>query len=166
MSNIRSFLEGGRYAPPDSSSTATGMLHVSRVLRDIDPNRPMRFILVEGPDQFKQEYWNRLVAVFTTGQTWQFKSYKWREPEKLFSHVLGVFVGWRGEPLPDNVRAWGHRVADYGIDRWRDAGGAGGPAAAEAARFRDKEVVESIWKAIEQGMRAKGWKRDAAPREI
>jgi parafibromin len=169
MSNIRSFLENGRYTPPDSASASSGMLHVQRVMKDIDPSRPMRFILVEGPDQFKQEYWNRLVAVFTTGQTWQFKSYKWREPEKLFNHVLGLYVGWRGEAPPDNVRAWGHRVTSYQIDRWRDTG-SGGPAVAgsaeAAARFRDKEVVESIWRAIESGMRAKGWKRDAAPREI
>jgi parafibromin len=167
MSNIRSFLESGRYVPPDNSATTTQMLHVQRVMKDIDPSRPMRFILVESPEQFKQEYWNRLVAVFTTGQTWQFKSYKWREPEHLFSHVLGVFVGWRGEPPPENIRSWGHKVASYGIDRWRDApGGGAGAVATEAVRFRDKEVVESIWKAIESGMRAKGWKRDAAPREI
>ena len=53
----------------------------------------------------------------------------------------------------------------WGIDRWRDMG-PGGHAAAEAARFRDKEVVEGIWKMIENGMRAKGWKKDAAPKSI
>ena len=169
MSNIRSFLEGGRYTPPDGGSATGGntpMLHVSRVMKEIDPGRPMRFILVESPEQFKHEYWNRLVGVFTTGQTWQFKSYKWREPDQLFLHVQGIYVGWRGEMPPENVKAWGHKVSCFGIDRWRDANGAGGPAAAEAARFRDKEVVEHIWKVIENGMRAKGWRRDAAPREI
>jgi len=158
MANIRSFLEDGRFSPPDGPGTGTNMLHVTRMMRDIDPSRPIRFILVEGPEQFKPEYWNRVVAVFTTGQAWQFKSYKWSTPSELFKHVLGIYVGWKGDKPPDTVASWGHRVMPCAVDRWRDA--------PDAARFRDKEVVEAIWKAIEGSMRSKGWKRDAAPARI
>jgi parafibromin len=119
----------------------------------------MRFILVEGPEQFKPEYWNRVVAVFTTGQTWQFKNYKWSLGNELFKHVQGIYVGWRGDQPPDNVRNWGHRVLQANIDRWRGEGH-------DASRFRDKEAVESLWKTIEQNMRLKGWKKDAAPSAI
>lgn len=161
MSNIKSFLEGGRYAPPDGSSTAS-MLHLSRTMRDIDPARPLRFILVEGPEQFKPEYWNRVVAVFTTGQTWQFKNYRWSQPGELFKHVLGVYVGWRGDAVPDAVRAWGHRVMSCSVEKWREGPGAG----TDTSRWRDREVVEAIWKAVETNMRSKGWKRDAAPTSI
>ncbi|KAI3397749.1 hypothetical protein diail_10402 [Diaporthe ilicicola] len=161
ISNVRAFLETGRYELPESGSTAT-MLNVMRVMRDIDPGRAVRFILVEGPENFKPEYWNRVVAVFTTGQPWQFKNYKWSNPNELFKHVLGVHVGWRGDPVPDNVRNWGHRVQCFTVDKWRDPGLPG----AEASRFRDREVVESIWKQIEQNMRSKGWRRDAAPTSI
>jgi len=131
-------------------------------MRDIDPSRPMRFILVEGPEQFKPEYWNRVAAVFTTGQAWQFKSYKWREPQDLFQHVLGIYVGWKGDTVPPIIKSWGHGIATCEIDRWRGGGG-GGDA---AARFRDKEIVEKIWRDIELSMRSKGWKRDAAPVKI
>lgn len=96
LSNARSFLEDGKFAPADAGSTGASMLHVQRSMPNIDPTRPMRFILVEGPEQFKPEYWNRVVAVFTTGQTWQFKNYKWSNPNELFKHVLGVYLGWRG----------------------------------------------------------------------
>jgi parafibromin len=161
ISNVRAFLETGRYELPESGSTAT-MLNITRVMRDIDPSRPMRFILVEGPENFKPEYWNRVVAVFTTGQPWQFKNYKWSNPNELFRHVLGVHVGWRGDPVPDNVRNWGHRVQCFTVDKWRDPGLPG----AEASRFRDREVVESIWKQIETNMRSKGWRKDAAPTSI
>ncbi|KAL8372064.1 hypothetical protein RB595_001723 [Gaeumannomyces hyphopodioides] len=169
MSNIKSFLEGGRYSPPDHSSTAS-MLHISRTMRDIDPSRPMRFILVEGPEQFKPEHWNRVVAVFTTGQAWQFKNYRWPQPADLFRHVAGVYVGWRGQPPPETVRAWGHRVQVHAIDKYREP-----PAAAPApglhnpadnSRFRDREVVESIWKGIEANMRSKGWQRDSGPTTV
>ncbi len=156
MSNIKSFLEGGRYTLPDNSSTTT-MLHVMRMMKDIDGSRPLRFILVEGPEHFKPEYWNRVVAVFTTGQAWQFKSYKWSSPAELFKRVLGVYVGWRGEPAPPSVRDWGHPVLNCSIDKWSDPAVPG----AEANRWRDREVAESIWKAIEDSMRRKGWKRDS-----
>lgn len=174
MSNIKSFLEGGRYTPPDHSSTAS-MLHISRTMRDIDPSRPMRFILVEGPEQFKPEHWNRVVAVFTTGQAWQFKNYRWPQPADLFRHVAGVYVGWRDQPPPDTVRAWGHRVQVHAIDKYREpvgaasasaaaaAAGLHNPMAADNSRFRDREVVESIWKGIEANMRSKGWQRDSGP---
>ncbi|KAL2754315.1 hypothetical protein ACRALDRAFT_1076084 [Sodiomyces alcalophilus JCM 7366] len=169
LSNARSFLENGRYTPPDSSSASgTSMLHVSRLIKDVDPSRPMRFILVEGPEQFKPEYWNRVVAVFTTGQAWQFKNYKWSDPHELFRHATGIYVGWRGEPIPESVRNWGHRVLHFGIDRPRREGTVVGavPGVGEAARFRDKEVVETIWRSIESSMRTKGWTKNSAPMSI
>lgn len=158
MSNARSFLEDGHFQPPDPSMSTASMLHVQRVMRAVDPNRPLRFILVEGPEQFKPEYWNRVVAVFTTGQTWQFKNYKWSNPNELFKHTLGVHVGWRGDGLPDTVSSWGHRVLQAQVDRWRGV--------EDSSRFRDKEVVEQIWKAVEANMRTKGWRKDAAPASI
>lgn len=159
MSNARSFLEQGRFTPPEGHGTSDStMLHVTRLMKDIDPARPLRFILVEGPEQFKPEYWNRVVAVFTTGQAWQFKNYKWPQPQELFRHVVGIYVGWRSDEPPETIRTWGHRVMTYAIDRWREGG--------DSARFRDKEVVETIWKGIEANMRSKGWKRDAAPTRI
>lgn len=161
MSNVKSFLESGRYVPPDSSPTAS-MLNVSRMMKDVDPSRPMRFILVEGPEQFKPEYWNRVVAVFTTGQAWQFKNYRWSNPHELFRHVLGVYMGWTGDQPPESIRGFGHRIQAFGVEKWREPGAPG----AETSRWRDREVVENIWRGIEQNMRAKGWRKDAAPSSI
>ncbi|KAI5463811.1 RNA pol II accessory factor, Cdc73 family-domain-containing protein [Mariannaea sp. PMI_226] len=160
LSNARSFLEDGKFIPAAAGdSTGTTMLHVQRIIKAVDQNRPMRFILVEGSEQFKPEYWNRVVAVFTTGQTWQFKNYKWSDPDELFKHTLGVYVGWRGEQAPDNIQGWGHRVLSTGVDRWRGEGH-------DASRFRDKEVIEQIWSSIEANMRSRGWRKDAAPTSI
>ncbi|KAH6895776.1 RNA pol II accessory factor, Cdc73 family-domain-containing protein [Thelonectria olida] len=159
LSNARSFLEDGKFVPAAASDSGSTMLHVQRVISAVDPNRPMRFILVEGSEQFKPEYWNRVVAVFTTGQMWQFKNYKWSDPNDLFKHTLGIYVGWRGEAAPDNIQGWGHRVLSTGVDRWRGEGH-------DASRFRDKEVVEQIWKSVEANMRSRGWRKDRAPTSI
>lgn len=160
MTNIKSFLESGIYVPAESSSSTSSssasMLQISRLLPSIDAARPMRFIIVDTPEQFKPEYWSRVVAVFTTGQVWQFKSYKWQTPIELFKHTLGVYVGWRGDNLPETVRGWGRGVLSTQVDKWS-------PAAGNSARWRDREVVEGIWKAIEDNMRSKGWRRDSGP---
>jgi parafibromin len=160
MSNIKSFLESGIYTPPEpsvsTSSASASILHIARVLPSIDPVRAIRFIIVDTPEQFKPEYWSRVVAVFTTGQTWQFKSYKWANPTELFRNTMGVYVGWRGEPPPDTVKSWGRGVLTTALEKWNAAAG-------NAARWRDREVVEAIWKGIEDNMRHKGWTKDLGP---
>ncbi|CCU74215.1 unnamed protein product [Blumeria hordei] len=160
MSNIKSFLENGAYIPADgansTSTSSASILHISRLLPSIDSNRAIRFIIVDTPEQFKPEYWGRVVAVFTTGQVWQFKSYKWQQPTDLFRHTLGVYIGWRNEPLPETVRGWGRGVLSVGIDSYVPGG----------SRWRDREVVEGIWKNVEEGMRARGWTRDNGPLNV
>ncbi|KAF3482929.1 RNA polymerase II accessory factor [Arthroderma uncinatum] len=185
MSNIKTFLSEGVYIPPDhpslSKSTGSNLLHLSRSLQTIpDASRssstpsthpgassaarkPTLFILVDSTADFKPDYWNRVVAVFTTGQTWQFKSYKWSTPQDLFKHATGIHVGWRGEEPPREVKGWGRGVRSFAIDRWDEKSanlngpGAVGGAAASGARWRDRGVVEGIWSAIEEGMKARGW---------
>lgn len=160
MTNIKSFLESGIYTPPDSSmatsSSSASMLHIVRLIPSVDSMRPIRFIIVDSPAQFKPEYWDRVAAVFTTGQAWQFKNYKWQNPVDLFRHTMGIYAGWRGEQLPESVKGWGRGVMSVSLDKWT-------PNAGPSARWRDREIVESIWKGIEQNMKSKGWTRDSGP---
>ncbi|KAI4173160.1 MAG: hypothetical protein LQ343_003087 [Gyalolechia ehrenbergii] len=156
MSNIKSFLVDGHYTPPQTSTTAANILHISRLLPSIDAHRPLRFILVDTPEQFRPDYWNRVVAVFTTGQTWQFKGYRWQHPPDLFKEVLGVYVGWRGEDVPGSVKGWGRGVCSVAVEKWS-------PQQGQQARWRDREVVEGIWGRIEEWMRGKGWGKEGGP---
>lgn len=173
MSNVKTFLEEGKFVPPDhptlSSATDANLVKLERPLRingnssnpsagaigsrtGGKPTRATKFIIVDGTTNFKPEYWNRLVAVFTTGQTWQFKSYKWSSPPELFKHATGVYVGWRGEEVPSQVKGWGRGVDNFAIERWDEKNESQG-----GGRWRDREVVEGIWSAIEEGMRLRGW---------
>ncbi|KKK23722.1 hypothetical protein ARAM_007321 [Aspergillus rambellii] len=172
MSNVRSFLGDGVFVPPDHPtlampSASSNILYINRPLSGLsDPSssssravssqgqsrKPTRFILVDSTANFKPDYWQRLVAVFTTGQTWQFKSYKWSSPPDLFKHATGVYIGWRGEDVPREVRGWGRGVRSFSVERWDDKGGVNG-----SGRWRDREVVEGIWTVIEEGMKQRGW---------
>jgi len=66
---------------------------------------------------------------------------------------LGVYVGWKGELLPDTVKGWGRGVLPVTVDKYRE-----GQTGRE--RWRDREVVEMIWSAIETGMVARGWGKE------
>ena len=151
MSNIKSFLDEGIFIPPNSTDTTTSnFLQMQRLLPSIS-SAPLRFILVDSTSMFKPSYWSRVVAIFTTGQPWQFKSYKYPNPIELFTHFPGVYVGWEGENEPDNVKAWGRGVMSVNVDKWTGS---------EKGRWRDREVVERIWGRVEEGMRKGGWTRE------
>lgn len=153
MANIKSFLDDGKYVPPEQGGSEANRQTISRMVPSIDPTRPLRFVLVDTPEMFKPEYWSRVAAVFTTGQTWQFKPYKWQSPPDLFAHALGVYVGWSGETPPEAVTSWGRGVAKFAVDKWSSN-------MPQLSRWRDREVVEGIWTAIEESMRSKGMNRD------
>lgn len=165
MANVKSFLDQGVFVPADhpilSSQMTPNILHVTRSLPSLSA-KPFRFILVDSPDQFKPEYWTRVVAVFTTGQTWQFKGYKWQQPQQLFENVLGVYVGEKGQPLPNDIKGWGSAVKKIELDRWdeRSHGPNVDHDTRQARRWRDRETVEDLWRTVESYMRGKGdWKR-------
>jgi parafibromin len=114
--------------------------------------RPTRFILADSTANFKPDYWQRLVAVFTTGQAWQFKTYKWSNPPELFRHAAGIYVGMSGEHVPNQIKEWGRGVSTFTLSRWDEKKGVDG-----AGRWLDREIVEHIWDVIENNMKAKGW---------
>jgi len=156
LSNIKKFLEEGIYVPAGSELAATtgaNRLHIMRHMPSIDPNRALQFVLMETSDSFRPDMWSRLVAVVTTGQEWQFKNYKWSTAHELFSRVLGIYVGFNGETVPDTVKKWGRMVRTMQVEKWN-------PVKGESGRWKDREVVEGIWAAVEESMRVKGFNKE------
>ncbi|KAH8709949.1 RNA pol II accessory factor, Cdc73 family-domain-containing protein [Phaeosphaeriaceae sp. PMI808] len=150
MGNIKRFLDDGVFTPTDAATAATNMIRIMRVMPSIS-SMPMPFILVDSTSSFKPTYWSRVVGIFTTGQTWQFKTYKYSSPAELFSHYPGVYVGWSNEEPPENVLNLGRGVLPVKVDKWTGT---------EKGRWRDREVVERIWGRIEEGMRRAAWTKD------
>lgn len=84
--------------------------------------RPLRFIVVDNSDILeklgaasaaqqqgksgKDEAWDRVCVVFTTGQEWQFKPYKWQNGRELFKNVLGMYARWNNDEKNPIVRDW------------------------------------------------------------
>ncbi|PRT55231.1 Cell division control protein 73 [Wickerhamiella sorbophila] len=138
MANVKEFLENGVFDPVLRQAGSPNLLRISRkspVLGNL------RFIVVDSTEKFKPEYWNRVVAVFATGQAWQFNSYKWSDPNTLFHHVLGFALVYKGDQMPQQLKEWNVKVET--LDR--------------VHRFRDRELVERIWDRLEANMIARGW---------
>lgn len=55
--------------------------------------------------------------------------------------------------MPSIVRGWGRGVINAHIDKWSMHQSA-------SNRWRDREIVEGIWSAIEESMKAKGWNKE------
>ena len=73
----------------------------------------MDFKVVDNPvKSLKEDEWDNVVAVFATGQTWQFKGWKkgYDTPVDLFSKVLGIHLVLQGAPIDPNIEQWNCKV--------------------------------------------------------
>ncbi|KAK7207442.1 RNA pol II accessory factor, Cdc73 family-domain-containing protein [Myxozyma melibiosi] len=140
MTNVKDFLERGVFSSAPTTASGESIQTISRASARIGQ---LRFLVVDSVDRFKPDYWERVVAVFTTGQTWQFRSYPngLNNPNLLFQKVKGFCLNYAGDPLPDNIRSWNVDVVQ--IDK--------------VHRFRDRETVEGLWDSLEKWMEARGW---------
>lgn len=139
MTNVKQFLEEAQFNPQLKS---TGTANLQRITRNSPRLGRFTFVVVDNVERFtRPEYWDRVVAVFATGQAWQFKQYHWSDPNVLFQKVAGFCLTYLGDPVPPQVQQW--NVDMVPIDRNQ--------------RFRDREVSEMIWGKIEKWMLAKGW---------
>ncbi|CAB52800.1 RNA polymerase II accessory factor, Cdc73 family [Schizosaccharomyces pombe] len=141
MHNIKKFLEEGIFVPPAEAAHAAGggrgpeLIALSHKSSN-SKFGTMRFIIVEGTEKFKPDYWDRVVCVFTTGQAWQFRDYKWSEPHQLFHHVKGFLVQYVGDPPHPATHDW--NVEGIFVERLR--------------RHTDREVVSQLWDKLERWM--------------
>lgn len=152
MSNVKSFLQDGKFIDVHNSNNSNNsinqndnnlnMIHIIRHSKRF--NKDIKFVVVNNVEKFfvKPEYWDRVVAVFTTGQEWQFKNYKINKPNLLFQKVRGFYINYNGDSVPNNVKNWNVQVIS--LDRNQ--------------RFKDRQISELLWESIERFMSSRGYK--------
>jgi parafibromin len=111
MANAARFLDHGVYVPIDAKAAAASTLK-DVMIQHKHNNVMCEFRLVDSAARLNErpEYWERVVAVFATGQPWQFSGFKWSEPVDLFQHVLGVHVMFADSEVNANIQSWNCRV--------------------------------------------------------
>lgn len=147
LGNVKDFLENGKFVDTSIEATqgSAGSQNVVEIVRNSKKfNRKIKFLVVSDVDRFftKPEHWDRVVAVFTTGQEWQFKNYRYSRPNILFQKVKGFYVHYNEDLIPPSIKGWNLEVIP--IERSR--------------RFRDKQTTEHLWEILEKFMATKGYK--------
>lgn len=148
LSNVKSFFENSEYVENDpTKKMANGLVMINHNFSKLTPS-PYQIIVVDNVDIFtKPDYWNRVVAIFTTGQEWQFSKYKYPNPEFLFQRYAGFYLSYIGDLIPEKIQKWNVSVLE--ISRGKD-------------RFRDKMIVNEFWSRIEKILLTKGYGKNSA----
>ena len=109
MHNVRRFLQDAAFEPSadararaaaEGNARPEDMIPIYRTRTTIDSagrevESNQRYIIVdsvEALNKFGADAWDRVVAVLTTGQAWQFKQYKYNEPKSLFHHGKNFYT--------------------------------------------------------------------------
>lgn len=145
LTNIKEFLENGKFVEPGSASNPKPSNGIVTIQHNSERlvSAGQRFMVVDNVDVFtKPEYWDRVVAIFTTGQTWQFAKYKYSKPEELFQRYAGYYLCYQGDVVPKQIKDW--NVTEIKVDRGDK-------------RFRDKLLVRDFWTDIEKILISKGY---------
>lgn len=145
LNNIKAFLEDSQFIKPNSPELppkpASGVVVVNHPSDRLHP-AAHKITIVDNVEVFtKPDYWDRVIAIFTTGQSWQFAKYKQNRPELLFQRYPGFFFCYQGELVPPQIKDW--NVNEIKIDRDK--------------RFRDKMIAKDFWLDIEKILIQKGY---------
>lgn len=109
--NIEEFLGQGIYHTVEEKRKS-GMKTSRTVLitRKLSNEKTIIYRVIDDPKHLNDAEWNLVVAVFATGQTWQFKNWKYSTPVSLFENVLGVHVGIDSANVDMNIQSWNCKV--------------------------------------------------------
>lgn len=110
--NIVELLEKTTYVPIEEKK-AQGAKRESVVLvRRVMPSGEVReYKIIDNPSRLTAQEWeNRVIAVFASGQSWQFKDWKWSNPVDLFQNALGVHLSMEGRNVEPAVLSWNCKV--------------------------------------------------------
>ncbi|KAJ9097174.1 hypothetical protein QFC21_004843 [Naganishia friedmannii] len=149
MWNVKRFLEDGVFEKSEQAKArqqAEGNRHLEDVIviyRTIltpdGTERKIKYYAIESVDVLMKltgggpEAWDRVLCVFTTGQAWQFKGYRWTDPKDLFQHLRGVYFQFSNDQPHVSIKDW--KVTTFKIDPYQ--------------RHTDKPTVGSFWAHLE-----------------
>lgn len=128
--NVLDFLEGNYIFTDEKRNQGIRRETEQKYLRKLRSSkgemRTIEYRILDNPLILKPEEWNAVVAVFVTGQVWQFKDWndkKWANPSSLFSEVLGVHLMMNDSPVDPKVQEWNIKILKiHQTKRHLDAG--------------------------------------------
>ncbi len=110
--NAAEFLRDGVFVSCEDKKAAGAKRIPELVIQRSDPatGAIRSYKLVDNPAGLSAGDWDRVVAIFVSGQLWQIKSCKWQTPVELFRNVLGVFLTFDNRTMDPIVQTWNCKV--------------------------------------------------------
>ncbi|KAI8904716.1 hypothetical protein EDD86DRAFT_277914 [Gorgonomyces haynaldii] len=111
--NVKDFLLNKKFIPSQTyrDNGEPKPLKVSFKIDDVT------YDVYDAVDTFSSRDWEQVVVVFTNGQEWQFKGWKWDKPVDIFHRFKGFFLKYHDEPNPGQTSQW--KVSGLNIHRHR-----------------------------------------------
>jgi len=113
MYNAREFLEQGRFVTWQQKKVEKGDDDIPKnesiiIRRKLGRSSPVPYQVMNNATALKDRDWERVVAVFTDGASWQFR--KWpneKDKAKIFDMVCGFHLGYEEEASKaESLRSW------------------------------------------------------------
>jgi len=111
-----------------------------------DKSKTVVYSIVDDVSMLKSEAdWNRVVAVFVHGPSWQFTGWpsRWASPAAIFESVCAFHLYYDDEPLNKNIVQWKvHRLC-----------------ASRTKRYADRSLAMEFWNILTEQMQSRNNKK-------
>ncbi|GLE00014.1 hypothetical protein PINS_up008741 [Pythium insidiosum] len=139
MLNIKDFLTDGVFVSNMQKKSEGCRKAQSISITHEEDGETYTFNIVDNVSRFKDKDWRCVVAVIVSGQTWQFKGWKWKFPVEVFKKVCGVHVYTQGSQLSNEIKQWDVRILMIHPDK----------------RHLDKVAAKEFWRYLFEFLRLK-----------
>ncbi|KAG7395800.1 accessory factor associated with RNA polymerase II [Phytophthora boehmeriae] len=110
MLNAKDFLEDGVYVSNMQKKADGHRKAQSMMITHEEDGHVYTFKVVDTVSRFRDKDWRSVVGVIVSGQSWQFKGWKWKFPLEVFKKVCGVHIYNQGSQLNPEIKQWDVKV--------------------------------------------------------
>jgi len=135
MYNAKDILHDLRFVSTDEKK-AHGAKRDNEILiqRQKENHSTAPYRIVDNPLKLTPEEWERVVAVFVQGPSWQFKEWPYANPSDIFSKVCAFHLKWDDMNLDANIAKWNVSVI----------------ALSRNKRHLDRALLIKIWEMLDR----------------
>ncbi|CCI39527.1 unnamed protein product [Albugo candida] len=110
MYNVKDFLQDGVYVPiHQKKDQGLRKDQAFTIVKEYN-GEEFKFKVVDSVNRFRDKEWSCVVGVLVSGQTWQFKGWKWAFPLQVFKRVCGIHIHRQGSQLSDEIKKWDVKI--------------------------------------------------------
>lgn len=93
--------------------------------------------VIDDPRKLRDEEWDRIVAVFVQGPSWQFKGWKYNQnPTEIFTRICAFHLKFDEQPLDKNISGWSVKILSL----------------SQQKRHLDRAVLHAFWDKLDTYM--------------